>query len=143
MSKNHKRFILDEFPLYEFSNINLQEVDTDYLVGKFDSDNISKWMKHKEIKTIIHDFYKEEYKYFVSVGVDELLLDESKADDGYRFIMFRLQEELTYKGEYESLNELENILQLILSNDSLKKHKHVYSDKLVNEFKNVLKEVGE
>jgi len=108
----------------------------------FDTDNVTKMMKNKEIKAIIHDFYKGEYKYFVSVGVDELLSDESKADDGYRFIMFQLQEELE-NDEYESLNELEIILQLILSNDSSKKHKHVYSDKLVNEFKNVLKEVGE
>src|SRR5690625_6793630 len=77
----------------------------------FDTDNVTKMMKNKEIKAIIHDFYKGEYKYFVSVGVDELLSDESKADDGYRFIMFQLQEELE-NDEYESLNELEIILQL-------------------------------
>lgn len=128
---------------------DVRKVDIDLNNGEtttfnpFDTDNVTKMMKNKEIKAIIHDFYKEEYKYFVSVGVDELLSDESKADDGYRFIMFQLQEELTYKDEYESLNELEIILQLILSNDSSKKHKHVYSDKLVNEFKNLLKEVGE
>lgn len=139
-----KRFILDEFHLsHEFNtnHINLQEVATNCLVGKFDIDNISKWIKHKETKMIIHDFYKKGYKYFVSVGVDELLSNPSTADEGYRFIMFQLQEELAYKDEYQSLNELETVLQLILSNDSLKKHKYVYSDRLVNEFKNVLKEV--
>lgn len=146
MRKNHKRFILDEFhENYEFNNnhINLQEVDTNYLVGKLDDNNITKWMKYKEIKAIIHDFYKKEYKYFVSVGVDELLSDESTADEGYRFIMFQLEEELAYKYEYESLNESETILRLILTNDSSKKHKYVYSDQLVSEFKNVLKEVEE
>lgn len=121
-------------------DLNNSEITT---FNPFDTDNVTKMMANKEIKAIIHDFYKKEYKYFVSVGVDELLSYESKADDGYRFIMFQLQEELAYKDEYESLNELEIILQLILSNDSLKKHKYVYSDELVNEFKNVLKEVGE
>lgn len=140
MSRNHKRFILDEFhENCEFKNL-LKEVDINYSVGKFDDDNISKWMKHKEIKAIIHDFYKKEYKYFVSVGADELLIDESTADEGYRFILFQLQENLSHN-EYESLNEFETILYLILSKDSSKQHEYVYSDQLVSEFKNVLKEV--
>lgn len=107
----------------------------------FGTDNVAEMMKNKEIKTIIHDFYKKEYKYLVSIGVDELLSSESTADEGYRFIMFQLIRELAYKYEYESLNESESNLFLILSNDSSKQHKYMYSDQLVNEFKNVLKEI--
>src|SRR5699024_7433465 len=131
-----------EIQNYDVSKVNIDLNNSETTTfNPFDSASLM--LQNKVIKTIIHDFYKKEYKYFVSVGVDELLSDESKADDGYRFIMFQLQEELTYKDEYESLNELEIILQLILSNDSSKKHKHVYSDQLVNEFKNVLEEVKE
>lgn len=111
-------------------------------VEKFHKDIVM--LQNKEIKTIIRDFYKKEYKYFVSVGVDELLSDESTADEGFRFIIFQLQEKLASKSEYESLSESETILYLILSNDSSKQHKYVYSDELANEFKNVLKQqVGE
>lgn len=125
----------------------VKKLDIDLNNGKvttfnpIDTDNVTKMMANKEIKAIIHDFYKKEYKYFVSVGVDELLSDVSTADGGYRFILYQLQEELVYKYEHESLSESETILHLVLSNDSSKKHKYVYSDQLVNEFKNVLQEV--
>lgn len=130
----------------ETQNYDVKKLDIDLSNGEittfnlFDTDNVTKMMANKEIKGIIHDFYKKEYKYLVSVGVDDLLLNESTADEGYRFIMFQLQENLSHKHEYEYPNEFETILYLILSNDLSKRHKYMYSDKLVSDFKNVLRE---
>lgn len=99
----------------------------------FDTDNVTQMLKNKKNKTIIHDFYKKEYKYYVSVG----------ADREYRFIMFQLLEELNDKGNEGLLGNMETILFLILSQDLSKTQdlEYVFSDALVNEFKNVLKEV--
>ena len=91
--------------------------------------------------SIIHDFYKKEYKYFVSVGVDELLSNESTADDGYRFIIFEFERHLAYKDEFKGLSLPENELFCLLLKNSTEQHEYVYLDELVNEFKNVLKEV--
>lgn len=143
MSKNKRVYLQNDFQIIEdtFNQIDFGVFRSDHLVGILNDSNISNWMKHKEIKSIIHNFYKKEHRYFVSVGVDKLLSGKSTVDEAYRFILFQLQENLSYKNGYKSLNELETVLHLILTNDSSKQHEYIYSDQLVSEFKNVLKEV--
>jgi|SRR5699024_9830320 len=151
MSKDEKRKLyLDEFhnikgmdtetyrkmgSTYKIKKLDLSK-DTEKF-NAFDTDSLM--LKNNVIKTIIHDFYKKEYKYFVSVGVDELLSDESTADEGYRFIMYQLEQHLAQKDEFKGLSFSENDLFYILLKNSSEQHEYVYSDKLVNEFKNVLK----
>ncbi|WP_121605961.1 hypothetical protein [Virgibacillus sp. Bac332] len=104
----------------------------------FDTDNVTQMLKNKDIKTTILDFYKKEYTHLVPIGVDPELTD-------YEFMMFQLYKTLAQKDEYESSNELETILLLILSND-LQRNKdleYVFSEALVNEFKNMINGVEE
>ncbi|MGU3371229.1 hypothetical protein [Bacillus mycoides] len=101
-----------------------------------DTDNATKLMENKVVKTIIHDFYIKE-NADSTYGIDKLLAE--KNDYTVRFIMLQLLKELKYKEKYEGLNIVEQIVLLVLSNDFSKQH--MYSEELVAEFKNVLKEM--
>lgn len=99
----------------------------------FDADNLSKMMKNKEIRTIIYDFYESQ----------QVELDLENVEAECRKFMLNLFKELDSKDENEGLDDMENILFLFLSNDLFKYQdlEYLFSDELVNEFKNVLKVV--
>ncbi|MEN0645556.1 hypothetical protein MKY91_20535 [Alkalicoccobacillus gibsonii] len=96
--------------------------------------NVTQILKNKEIKMLIHDFYKNEYPHVVPIGVDPSLTD-------YEFIMFQLQKELSSKSKYDNLSEPEATLHLILSSDSSRQDTCMYSNHLLTEFKNMLKKI--
>ncbi|WP_077356049.1 hypothetical protein [Virgibacillus halodenitrificans] len=85
-------------------------------------DNESLMLENKEIKAIIHDFYKKEQEY----------INQFTDDEKYRELIFKLYQHLGYKSQFDNFSMVEkNLLYLI----------HTYTDSLVNEFKSVLKEV--
>lgn len=122
---------------------NIQKLNIDLNNGEtttfnpFDTDNVTKMMTNKEIKAIIHDFYKSNHSL-----LDELSPDESTADEGDRWVVFQLERNLAYKSQFESFTEAENTLLQLLLTSSEDNHLK-YSNHLVNEFKNVLKEMEE
>lgn len=97
-----------------------------------------------EHKDIIITIYKQEIKDFISVGVDELLSENSieHINTGYRYIIFAIERDLAYKSQFKDFSASENELLELLSNSSQNEYLR-YSDHLVNEFKDVLKEKEE
>lgn len=111
-------------------NIDLNNSETTTF-NPFDKDNVSKMMKNKEIKAVIHNFYKSK----------QVELDLENVEAEYRHFMWKLEIFLASKDENEGLDDMETILFFMLLKDGTKQYEHAYTEHLVNEFINVLKEV--
>lgn len=148
MSKHEKnKLYLDEFHnLKGMDNENTEKLSSTYKIKKLDlskdTDKFSPFdtadlmLQNKEIKAVIHDFYKSQKSAF---NLDEVDFTDD-IECGY--FMYKLEEDLAQKDGDKGLTLPESELFLLLLKNSTEQ-RGFYSVDLVNKFKGSLKEMEE